>query len=84
MANKAIKAKKKDRADMANNPLHAIKSITEPDMFFTNCNLQSFHLHSGGVSRFTKHAMSWRGSFRTIIAHGPSGSKTIRIWLKRE
>jgi len=33
----------------------------------------------GGVSRFTTQAMTWTGSFRTFIVHGPwTGSKTVR------
>ena len=39
----------------------------------------------GGSSRFTTQAMTWSGSFRTFIVHGPwTGSKTVRIWLKIE
>jgi len=33
---------------------------------------ESFHLHAGGVSRFTTQAMSCTGSFRTFIVHGPA------------
>jgi len=67
------------------NPLHPIKFIPEIDMLFPCWNSQSFHLHTGGVPRFTTQAMSWTGSFRTFIVHGPwTGSKTVRILLKIE
>ena len=39
----------------------------------------------GGGSHFTTQVMSWTGSFRTFIVHGPcTGSKTVWIWLKIE
>jgi len=66
-------------------PLHTIKFIPETDMLFLCWNLESFHLHTGGVSRFTTQAMTWTGSFHTFIVHDPwTGSKTVRIWLKIE
>ena len=66
-------------------PLHPMSFIPDSDMLFACWNSQSFHLHMGGVSRFTTQAMSWTGSFRTFIVHGPwTGSKTVRIWLTIE
>jgi len=51
-------------------PHHAIKSIPETDMLFLCRNSESFHLDTGGVSRFTTQNISWTGSFRTFIVHG--------------
>jgi len=54
-------------------------------MLFLCWNSQSFHLHTGWVSRFTTQATSWTGSFRTFIVHGPwTGSKIVRVWLRIE
>jgi len=65
--------------------LHTIKFIPETDLLFLCWNSQSFHLRTGGVSRFTTQNISWTGSFRTFIVHGPwTGSKTVRILPKIE
>jgi len=55
------------------------------DIRFPCWKSQSFHLHSGGGSHFSTQAMSWKGSFRTFIVHGPwTDSKSVLIWLKIE
>jgi len=39
-------------------------------MLFLCWNSQSFHLHTGGVSRFSTKNIPWTGSFCTFIVHG--------------
>ena len=64
-------------------PLHTIKFIPEIDTLFLCWNSQSFHLNTGGVSRFTTQNISWTGSFRTFIVHG-QGTAPERVRKRSE
>ena len=63
------------------HPLYTNEFAPRNHELFLCWNSQSFHLHLGGVPRFTTQNMSWRGSLHTFIMKAPTRvRKRVRNW----